>query len=106
MAARNLTVTDIEGALRRENVELGAGMIESKDRNFTMRTIRTYQTPKDFAQLVIARGAGNYLIRLGELATVELGPVDVHSVNRIDEKKPGPCPSSDLASSNSLGRRL
>ncbi len=87
MAARNLTVADIEGALRRENVELGAGMIESQDRNFTMRTIRAYQSPDDFAQLVIARGPNNYLIRLGEVAKVELGPVDVNSVMRIHEGK-------------------
>jgi multidrug efflux pump len=79
MAARGLTVSDVDAALRRENVELGAGQLESYDRNFTMRTIRAYQTAQDFSQLVVARGANNYLIRLGEIAKVELAPVDVHS---------------------------
>ncbi len=82
MAARGLTVTDISTALRRENVELGAGQVESTDRNFTLRTIRAYQTVDDFSKLVIARGANNYLVRLGEVAKVELAPVDVHSVFR------------------------
>lgn len=80
MAARGLTVNDVDAALRRENVELGAGQLESYDRNFTMRTMRAYQTAEDFAQMVIARGPNNYLIRLGEIAKVELAPVDVHSV--------------------------
>ncbi len=80
LAARSLTVADVEAALHRENVELGAGQLESTNRNFTLRTIRTFQTPEDFSQLVVARGPNNYLIRLGEIATVELGPVDKHSV--------------------------
>ena len=87
LAARNLTVADIESALRRENVELGAGQLESVDRNFTMRTIRAYQTPENFARMVVARGANNYLIRMGEIATVELGPVDPNSINRTGDKE-------------------
>ena len=80
MAARNITVADVQTALRRENVELGAGQLESTDRNITMRTIRAYQTAEDFSSLVVARGPNNYLIRLGEIAKVEMAPVDIHSV--------------------------
>lgn len=84
MAARGLTESDVETALQRENVELGAGMIESTERNFTLRTIRSYQKPEDFANLVVKRGANNYPIRLGEFATVEIGPVDVFSRARYN----------------------
>lgn len=73
LAARAITVTDVESALRRENIELGAGLLESEERDFTLRTVRSYQSAKDFAQLVIARGPNNYLIRLGEVAKVEIG---------------------------------
>ena len=86
LAARNLTVVDIENALRRENVELGAGSLESQQRDFTIRTARNYQTPEDFAQLVIARGKNNYLVRLGEVAKVEVAPEDINSVFKIDGK--------------------
>jgi len=86
MAAREITVTDVEGALRRENVELGAGMLESAERNYSMRTIRTFRTPEDFANLVITRGANNYLIRLGEIAKIEIGSVDEKSLFRQDGK--------------------
>ena len=80
MAARNITVADVQAALKRENVELGAGQLESTDRNITMRTIRSYQTAEDFTSLVVARGPNNYLIRLGEIAKVEMAPIDIHSV--------------------------
>jgi len=86
LAARALTVADVESALRRENIELGAGMLESTDRNYAMRTLRTFSTPEDFANLVIARGENNYLVRLGEVAKVEIGAVDEKSLFRQDGK--------------------
>jgi multidrug efflux pump len=73
MAARNLTVTDIEAAVRRENLELPAGRVESLDRDFQVRMARNYQTADDFRNLVIARGDDGHLIRLGEIARVEIG---------------------------------
>lgn len=84
MAARGITVSDIEAALRRENIELGAGTLESEDRNYTMRTIRAYQSVDDFANLVVARGENNYLVRLIEVADVELAPVNINSVFRVN----------------------
>lgn len=84
MAARMITVTDIENALRRENIELGAGLLESEERDFTLRTTRLYQTPKDFQQLVVARGTNNYLVRLGEVAKVEIGPESENSSFRVN----------------------
>jgi multidrug efflux pump len=73
MAARNLTVTDIEAALRRENLELPAGRVESRDRNFQVRMARNFQSAEDFQNLVITRGEDGHLIRLGEIARVEIG---------------------------------
>ncbi len=74
MAARNITVNDIERVLRAENVELPAGNIESTERDFTVRVQRAYQTADAFARLVIKQGDDGYLVRLSEVATVELGP--------------------------------
>ena len=72
MAARNLTVSDIEAAVRRENLELPAGRVESLDRDFQVRMSRNYQTDEDFRNLVITQGADGHLIRLGEIARVEV----------------------------------
>ena len=71
LAARRLTVTDVEAALRRENIELPAGRIESTDRDFTLRVQRGYREPADFAKLTLAKGEGGYLVRLGDVARVE-----------------------------------
>src|SRR5690606_25518299 len=66
LAARQLTVSDVEAALRRENVELPAGRLESADRDFTLRVARSYQRPEDFAQIPLGKGEGDYLVRLGD----------------------------------------
>ena len=73
LAARNLTANDVENALRRENVELPAGRIESDTRDFTLRVSRDYRRPEDFAELAIAKSADGHVTRLGEIAKVERG---------------------------------
>ncbi len=73
MAARNVTVEDIEAALRRENVELPAGKIESIKRDTIVRINREYSEPDDFKGLVLGRGNDGGFIRLGDVALVELG---------------------------------
>ncbi len=75
MAARNLTVSDIEEALRRENVELPAGSLEFEETQFTARIARIYQSPEDFNRLIIAR-EGDYLVRLGDIARIEKAAVE------------------------------
>jgi multidrug efflux pump len=77
MAAKQITVSDIESALRSENIELPAGSIESVETQFTARTQRAYQTAADFSALVIGRGDTNdYLVRLGDVARIEKGAVE------------------------------
>ena len=73
LAARGLAVSDVEDALSRENVEPPAGRIESADRDFTLRVTRNYQKPEDFAQIPLGKGADGYVVRLGDVAKVELG---------------------------------
>ncbi len=84
LAARRLTVQDVESALRAENVELPAGRIESIDREFTLRTDTGLRTPEDFRRLVVGRGVGGYLVRLGEVADVELAAEDLRTISRTD----------------------
>ncbi len=73
LAARGLTVNDVEKAMRAENVELPAGSIESSDRQFTVRLSRVFRDADQFKALVIGRGTGGYLVRLGDVARVERG---------------------------------
>ncbi|MEZ5550787.1 MAG: efflux RND transporter permease subunit [Pseudomonadales bacterium] len=86
LAARNLTVTDIENALRRENVELPAGRLESESLEMRLRLERSYQTPEDFRALVIGQGRDGHLIRLGEVAKVELAPRNTRETFRSNQQ--------------------
>lgn len=73
LAARGLTVSDVETALRSENVELPAGSIESSERQFTVRLKRVFRDADQFKNLVIGRGSDGYLVRLADVARVERG---------------------------------
>ncbi|MGB5412311.1 MAG: efflux RND transporter permease subunit, partial [Woeseiaceae bacterium] len=86
LAARGLTVTDIEDALRKENVQIPSGRLESSTREFTLTTETGYSSVADFEQLVLAQGSDNYLVRLGEVADIELAPENVRSFSRTNGK--------------------
>ncbi len=84
LAARGLTVTDVEAALRAENLELPAGRIESQARDFQVRVARSYQTAEQFRRLVIAQGEDGHLIRLGEIADVDVAPRELNRIFRTN----------------------
>jgi multidrug efflux pump len=82
LAARQLTVADVENALLRENVELPAGRLESREREFSLRTDTNLRSEEDFRNLVVGRGPDGYLVRLGEVAEVRLASDDDRSLSR------------------------
>ena len=86
MAARGLTVEDVESAIRQGNVELPAGRVESDTREFTVRTDSRLTTAQEFRDLVVKR-AGDYQIRLGEIADVQLGAEDEDTIVRADGRE-------------------
>ncbi|MFN7054838.1 efflux RND transporter permease subunit [Hyphomonas sp.] len=81
LAARGLVVSDIERALRAENIEAPAGSLESGAVSYTLRIDRPFRTAEDFAGLVLAQGEG-YLVRLADVARVERGTVDDRTMFR------------------------
>jgi multidrug efflux pump len=62
LAAFNLTVQDVENALKAQNVELPAGRIESRDREFSVLSRTGLATPEQFRNVIVkiadAHGAG------------------------------------------------
>ncbi|QNR98163.1 efflux RND transporter permease subunit [Stenotrophomonas sp. 169] len=76
LAARGLTTGDVETALRNENVELPAGRIESADRDFTLRVERNYVKPADFATIPLGKGSDGYVVRMGDVAKIELASAE------------------------------
>lgn len=82
LAARQVTVADVEQALRSQNVELPAGRVESDRKEFTVRVTRPFASAADFERLVIRRANDGHLIRLQDVARVERGPADDRSILR------------------------
>lgn len=77
LAAHDLTVADIESALRSENIELPAGSIESSQTQFSVRVDRLFIAPEDFRKLALKRSSDTgHLVRLGDVATVIKGTTE------------------------------
>ncbi|MEM6708874.1 MAG: efflux RND transporter permease subunit [Pseudomonadota bacterium] len=86
LGARNLTVDDVLAALRRENLELPAGRIESESIEFRVRPARSYRSPADFQTLVVSTGDDGYPIRLGEVARVQVAPSNYRQTFSVNQK--------------------
>jgi multidrug efflux pump len=83
MAAYSVTADDVEQALRRQNAEIPAGRIESQAREFTVLAQTDLVSPAQFRDIIL-KDQGGYLVRLGDVARVELGPSDLRSVGRFN----------------------
>jgi multidrug efflux pump len=84
LAARGLTVEDVETALRAQNIELPAGYVQSRERDYQVRVARSFQTPEEFARLPLrAAGAGDDpVVRLGDVARIEMAPEETRRIFR------------------------
>ncbi|MEI4196326.1 efflux RND transporter permease subunit [Roseovarius sp. E0-M6] len=83
LAARKLTVADIQSALQRNNVELPAGEVTSTNRQLTVRLNSRLKSVEDFREVVLDRVAG-FPVRLGDVARVEPGVAEETTVVRSD----------------------
>ncbi len=81
MAARGVTVLDVQDALRAQNVELPSGSIENLDRELTIQTRGQLATAEEFNQLVL-RAEGANLVRLRDVGRAEVGPEDFRTIAR------------------------
>ena len=84
MAARGITVQDVENALRSQNIELPAGYVQSQERDYQVRVARAFETPEQFQRLPIAGQGGpeTAVVRLGDIARVEIEPEERRSLFR------------------------
>ncbi|MEQ1618624.1 MAG: efflux RND transporter permease subunit [Terricaulis sp.] len=83
MAARGLTVQDVESALRAQNVELPAGYVQSQQRDYQLRVARSFETPEQFARLPLRGSASDdAVVRLGDVARIEIAPEETRRLFR------------------------
>ncbi|HEY4485215.1 MAG TPA: efflux RND transporter permease subunit, partial [Nitrospiria bacterium] len=83
LAAYRLTPQDVEDALRRQNVEVPSGRIESRQREFTVLTETDLRTPAEFDRLII-RQVNGYPVRLSDVGRAELGSADDRNAVRVN----------------------
>ncbi|HEU4352255.1 MAG TPA: efflux RND transporter permease subunit [Burkholderiales bacterium] len=81
LAAYSLTPQDVENALKRQNVEIPAGRIESARREFTVLAEADLRTAEQFNNMIIVENRG-YPVRLRDVGSARLGALDERSVIR------------------------
>jgi len=85
MAARGVAALDIQNALRRQNVELPSGQVESRERELSIQTQGQLKTPEAYDRLVI-RQDGAAPVYLRDVGFAAVGVEDEHSVARYNSK--------------------
>jgi multidrug efflux pump len=85
LAAYALTPQDVEDALRRQNIEVPSGRIESSQREFTVLSESDLRSPEQFNQLII-RDVKGYPVRLRDVGRAELGAADERNILRVNGK--------------------
>ena len=85
LAAYKLTVQDVEDAIRKQNAEIPAGRIESTSREFTVVAETDTRTPEQFSDIIVAN-VGGYPVRIRDVGTAQIGPVDERVISRFNGK--------------------
>nr|HRJ12624.1 efflux RND transporter permease subunit [Alphaproteobacteria bacterium] len=85
LAAYDLLPATVEAAIRAQNIEIPAGRIESTDREFTVLAQTDLNTPEEFQNIVIKQ-AGTHSVRIRDVATVGLGPLEERQIARFNGK--------------------
>ena len=86
LAANNLTIQEVEFALRNENVRLPAGTLEANNIDLTINIDKSYNDLEKLKQLPIKKGKDN-LVRLADIANIEFGPVSEKALFRAQSKE-------------------
>ena len=85
LAANNLTIQEVELALRKENVSLPAGTLEANNIDLTINLDKSYNDLEKLKQLPLKKGKDN-VVRLSDVANIEFGPVSEKALFRAQSK--------------------
>ena len=88
LAANNLTVDELERAIRNENVNLPAGSLEAENRDLTLNIDKSYTNIETIKQLPIKR-LNDKVVILSDVANVEFGPVSEKTLFKTINKSAG-----------------
>ncbi len=83
LAAFRLTVQDVEDALRKQNLEVPAGRIESQQREFSVTAQTDLVSPAQFGEIALKTASG-YVVRLRDIARIEQAAASERSSVRLN----------------------
>jgi len=92
MAARGLAPADVVNAIRAQNIQVASGTLAQQPVTtptafeLTITTQGRLVETKEFEQIIVARGQGGQLVRLRDVARVELG-ADTYSLRSLLNNK-------------------
>lgn len=107
MRARDLTPADVRAAIQSQNMEVSAGSVGSQPSNvpsefeFTLTSNGRLQTPEEFANIVL-RTSGSGVLRLKDVARVELGSESYSAVSKVNGKSTALIGVEQLPGANAL----
>ncbi|MDX2227882.1 MAG: efflux RND transporter permease subunit [Verrucomicrobiae bacterium] len=91
LKAYELTILDVQNALRTQHIEQAAGAIENSDREITIRMMGEGLSPEAVGEILIAQRGGqpifNPSIKIRDVARVEDGLNDLRSISKIDGRR-------------------
>ncbi len=85
LAANNLTIQEVENALRKENVSLPAGTLEADNIDLTLNLDKSYNNIEKLKDLPIKK-IKNSIVSLSDIAEVEFGPVSEKTLFKAQKK--------------------
>ena len=85
LAANNLTIQEVENALRGENIRLPAGTLEAENIDLTLNLDKSYNSIDTIRQLPIKKSV-NKTILLSDVAKIEFGPVSEKTLFKAQSK--------------------
>ncbi|MEK9803373.1 MAG: efflux RND transporter permease subunit [Curvibacter sp.] len=83
LAAYRLTTQDAEDALRRSNLEVPAGRIESQQREFSVTSNTDLRTPQQFGEIVI-KTVNGFPVKLRDVARIAEGAAEERTAVRLN----------------------
>ncbi|MEO8215755.1 MAG: multidrug efflux RND transporter permease subunit [Acidobacteriota bacterium] len=90
MTARHITADDVVGALREQNIQVGAGQVgqspapKGQPYQISIRAIGRLADPEDFANVIVKKGEGGDLVRIRDIGRTELGAENYNTTFRFN----------------------
>ncbi len=108
IAARNLTASDVVRAIREQNVQVAAGVIGQPpldkpiDFQLNINTMGRLTSIEEFSDIIVKYGEGGSLLRLRDVARVELGANRYSLRSQLNDKDAVAMPISLRPGANAL----